>query len=148
MMNAEIIRLNLANPLFFARAKSDPFDYDPARGEMLFCFEIDEPAYYEFEPDRKFFPGNLVFCGKSTEKGSAGAVPALVCGNYFFLQINGIPDRDEIIDLAVELQQECLWQRLCPAKFWFLRRLFEDGRTVTQLFRPCFEKPTSSAFQP
>ena len=58
-------------------------------------------------------------------------------GIYFFTQIKKeIQSESAIIDLSIELQKEALWRRLKPGKELYVRRLYEDGSPVTQLWRP------------
>jgi len=132
----EIQILTLLSPLRYPAAKSgpedlnpadiNPFDYKKEDGEKLYCFTLNENEYSGFEPDKKTLLGNLVF--------SANAV--LPAGKYLFAQKREILSREEIIDMAVEIQAEGLWQRLKPGKTLYLRYLFEDSRPVTQLYRP------------
>ena len=146
-METDIIRLNLLSPLHYIPGEDpEPFNYREGSGEKLFCFELDEAQFRSIEPDRKKLLGKLVFGG-----AAAGTVPGegrnvdhisgekpeeLPPGNYLFAQKREILGEDKIIDLAVEIQQEGLWQRLLPERRLYLRYLFEDGRGVTQLFRP------------
>ena len=64
-----------------------------------------------------------------------GEFVELPAGNYLFAQKRESLDRESVINMAVEIQQEGLWQRLKPGRRLYLRRLFEDGSEVTQLFR-------------
>jgi len=126
----EIQTLTLLSPLHYSAAKSDPaddnpFNYREEDGEKLYCFMLNENEYSGFEPDKKTLLGSLVF--------SADTLPA---GKYLFAQKREILSREEIIDMAVEIQAEGLWQRLRPGKTLYLRYLFEDSRPVTQLYRP------------
>ena len=109
VMKIEISRLNLLSPVY-------------GDGEKLFYFELDEAG--EFEPDKTRFLDNPVSCGE------------LPPGDYLFAQKRETLNHKEIIDLAIEIHQEGLWQRLILGKRLYLRYLFEDGREVTQLFRP------------
>jgi hypothetical protein len=126
----EIQTLTLLFPLYYAAAesvqltKSDPFNYRKEDGEKLYCFLLDENERSSFEPDRETLLGRLVFSQVLPE------------GNYLFAQKRDILSRDEIIDMAVEIQAEGLWQRLKPGNMLYLRYLFEDSKAVTQLFRP------------
>ena len=139
-METEISRLNLVSPLFFEPIEeSQPFGNGGEAGtggEKLFCFELDESSYRSFEPDRALILKELVFSGKAVKGSAKGAWHHLPQGNYLFAQKREILSKEEIIGLAVEIQQEGLWQRLRPGKMLYLRYLFEDGRPVTQLFRP------------
>jgi hypothetical protein len=137
-MTTEIFRLNLVKPLYYYPIKSDPFNYKAEDGEMIFCFGIDESAHAEFEPDRKYFPGTLIFAGIAGTAGkTAEQAVSLPKGNYMFAQEKKILNREEITGLAMEIQQELLWQRLEPLQTYFLRYVFEDKNCVTQIFRPC-----------
>jgi hypothetical protein len=120
----EIQTLTLLFPLCYTATESDPFNYREEDGEKLYCFELNENEYNNFEPDKEALFGPLVFS------------QALPEGNYLFAQKREILSRDEIIDMAVEIQAEGLWQRLKPGKTLYLRYLFEDSKAVTQLYRP------------
>lgn len=140
-MKSEIKLLNLLNPLFYiSETMSDAF-VNPINIEKLFCYEIANPAALEFEPDRNFFPGTLIFSGRTAGNDKTGSpVPALKPGKYLFTQVREILEKDEIIDLIIDVQQEGLWQRLIPEKIYFIRYVYEDGCPVTQIFRPYSEK--------
>ena len=139
-MKIEISRLNLLSALYYVPEKdSDPFGYREGGGEKLFCFELDAAQSLEFEPDKTKFLGNLVFAGKAADGASGQPCTEFPLGNYLFAQKRKIVSREEIIDMAVEIQQEGLWQRLLFGEKLYLRYLFEDGCSVTQLFRPYTE---------
>jgi len=124
-MEIEIKRLNLLSPLYYIPGKdSDPFGYCEGDGEKLFCFELDEALARDFEPDKTKLLKN---------PESPAVFPQ---GNYLFAQKREILSQEDIIDVAVEIQQEGLWQRLQLGEKLYLRYLFEDGCPVTQLFRP------------
>ena len=127
-MGTEIVRLNLLSSLYYAPGDaSDPFSYREGDGEKLFYFELDEAQYRNIEPDKRKLLGNPAF-----------GAPELPRGNYLFSQKREILNQEDIINLAVEIQSEGLWQRLLLERGLYLRYLFEDGRGVTQLFRPYF----------
>ena len=140
-MEPEIFRLFLTSSLFYTPCDvPDPFAYGGGTGgfpgeETLFCFDLDEAVYRSIEPDEKKLIKKLVFGGKSAGVPGTGSLE-LPGGNYFFAQKRGKINKEEILSLAVEIQQEVLWQRLEPGKRLYLRYLFEDGSMVTQLFRP------------
>jgi hypothetical protein len=151
-MKPEIIHLNLVNPLYYTDASINPFEQEckPAANyrETLFCFELKESISNKFEPNKSYFPGNLIFAGiahneESLHENKKTAAPVLELprGNYLFAQIRdlpgtGIPGRDSIISLAMEIQNEGLWQRLKLGNHYYLRYLYEDNSMVTQIFRP------------
>jgi hypothetical protein len=145
-----ITRLNLAAPLFFAREEGgtdegntiDPFGYgaDTGTGRLL-CFEVKDPLSFECKAEH--FLGALEAWG--TELPAAALLPegakllVLPPGDYLFAQERNFLRPGEITAMAVDIQQEALWQRLKPGGRLFLRYLFEDGRKVTQVFRPVAE---------
>ena len=112
------------------------------REERLYCFELDEGQCLSFEPDKNALLGGFVFGGlkdlvlKDAAFRGGEAPLELPAGDYLFAQKREILDRESVIDMAVEIQQEGLWQRLKLGRRLYLRRLFEDGSEVTQLFRP------------
>ena len=139
-VNMKINRLNLLAPLFyFPEAAPDPFSYREGDGDKLYCFEIDETQRLSFEPDAKTLLKKLV-SGGNAAGAAGGARLELPSGDYLFAQERELLGREEIIAAAVEIQAEGLWQRLEPGNRLYLRYLFEDGRAVTQLFRPYLRK--------
>ena len=137
-----VLRFNLISPIYyFPQPNIDPFDYREENGETFFCFELNEVQYLNIEPDKNALLGALVFGGKAVdgypkEVGAEGDFLELPSGHYLFAQKRELLCRDEILDMAVEIQQEGLWQQLEIGKRLYLRYLFEDGSIVTQLFRP------------
>jgi len=135
----EIQILTLLAPLYYTEAESGPFNYREGDGEKLYCFQLDENEYRNFEPDKEALLGRLVFSADAIHPEKAKAVKNLQVlpgGDYLFAQKREILSREEIIVMAVEIQAEGLWQRLKPGKTLYLRYLFEDSRAVTQLYRP------------
>jgi hypothetical protein len=142
LYSVEIHTLKLISALYYVpTTERNPFSYREAEGERIFCFELDEKGYLSFEPDKTRLLGNLIFGGELTKDAETAGETGhrfaeLPKGNYLFAQQREILSRDDIITLAIEIQREGLWQRLKPGKLLYLRYLFEDGRPVTQLFRP------------
>jgi hypothetical protein len=116
-----------------------PFEYDPRRGEALFVFALNPSQDRRFEPDPAAYLGPLLAGGPALGEGET-ADPAdtllLPRGNYFFAQTRTAPDREGLIALAADLQQELLWQRLTPSSRLYLRYLIEEQEPVFQVFRP------------
>ena len=146
-MKVEIVRLNLLASLRYVRETySDPFSFREGDGEKIFCFELDESQTVEFDPDKTAFFASPLFCGKAANSAEASAetgAEALVelpQGNYLFAQKREITGREDIAGMALEVQQEALWQRLLPGSRLYLRYLFEDGSCVSQIFRPFTER--------
>jgi len=132
----EIQTLTLLSPLYYSEAESDPFNYREEDGEKLYCFMLNENESSSFEPDKNKLLERLVFSASAVTGAQGEAVKALPKGSYLFAQKQEILSREEIIDMAVEIQAEGLWQRLKPGKIIYLRYLFEDSKAVTQLYRP------------
>jgi hypothetical protein len=136
----EIQILTLLSPLCYTEAKSDPFSYREEDGEKLYCFALNESESSSFEPDRKALLRHLIFSAnaihpkekENTEKN----LQLLPRGDYLFAQKREIISREDILDMAVEIQAEGLWRRLKPGNTLYLRYLFEDSKSVTQLYRP------------
>ena len=146
------MRLSIHSPLFYIPIHgADPFNYrersdDASGGERIFCFELDESEREKFEPDITKFLRNLIFTGKAAVKTAKNTVDeemeaseellVLPRGDYLFAQKREILNRDDILAMAAEIQQEGLWQRLRIGKRLYLRYLFEDGCVATQIFMP------------
>jgi len=150
MDKLDIRHLNLNSSMRYTPlTEADPFAYNAENGEALFFFELDESQRGNFEPDKDTLFGTLVFCGKAVsskaagdyikQAGTFGDFLELPAGSYLFAQKRELLNRDDIIDMAVEIQAEGLWQRLKLKSGLYLRYLFEDGNMVTQLFRPYTE---------
>jgi hypothetical protein len=105
-------------------------------GEQLFCFAIDGGHSQSIEPDRERFLGPLLCAGQSAESGAGRESVTLPAGHYLFVQKREALGREECIDMAIEQQKDGLWERLMPQARLYVRYLFEDGKPVTQLFRP------------
>jgi hypothetical protein len=142
-MGLEIIRLHLVSPLYYLRdGRIEPFSYSWEEGEMLFHFKLDPNQSRRIDPDERVLLRALIAAGRAADPekpGSSGAALVLPAGNYLFSQVREILSAEESIGLAVEVQKEGLWQRFLPGAELYLRYLFEDGRGVTQVFRPCTE---------
>jgi hypothetical protein len=139
--NIEVFRLELRSSLFYVEDTALPFasgDAPPAGAgpEMIFCFEIDEASGKAIDPDPAGYLGPPVFSGRADAAGrSGGRGLELPAGAYFFAQAREALSREACVLLAVEVQREILWQRLRPEKRLYIRRLFEEGKPVTQAFR-------------
>jgi hypothetical protein len=142
----EIQKLSLLKPLYYVPAPlPNPVTGGTStagkREERLYCFELNEAQYLNFELDKSTLLGNIVFGGiaggdKSRTEKNENALLELPAGNYLFAQKREVLDMESVINMAVEIQLEGLWQRLKPGRYLYLRRLYEDGSEVTQLLRP------------
>jgi hypothetical protein len=151
MNGIETIRLELRASLFYREDRGlvpwvpeDPAleDSEPARPsreteERLFCFTLDAVQGRSIEPDPACFLGPLLAAGRSA---AGSAEPAgsleLPAGIYLFAQQREALGREAFIEMAMELQKDGLWERLTLGDRLYLRCLFEDGKRVTQAFRP------------
>lgn len=135
-----IMRLYLHAPLFYGKDESlAPFEYTSLSEEILFCFEIAPTQYRCIEPDETGYLGPLVFRGRSASQSSPQSLSEqieLPAGTYLFAQVREIIGREDFIWMAAEVQKEGLWERLALENRLYLRYLFEDGKSVTQVFRP------------
>ncbi|MDR1108531.1 MAG: hypothetical protein LBL19_05795 [Spirochaetaceae bacterium] len=132
-----VLSLDLRGPLFYkGREDVEPFGDNPADGEFLFCFELNPSQCLCFEPGEPYL-GPLVFKGELATEAESGADGfRLERGSYLFAQTRETLTREGWLAMAVEVQQEGLWRRLTPGPRLYLRRLWEDGRPVTQAWRP------------
>ena len=145
-MEGEISRLSLLSPLYYVPGeKPESLGFQEETGgvpgeEELFCFKLDETQDKSIEPDKKKLLADMVFYGKAVKAAPEESSFKLPEGSYLFLQKREMVSMDGIIDLAVEMQSEGLWQRLKLEGKLYIRRLYEDQRWVTQLFRPYRER--------
>jgi hypothetical protein len=106
----EFYRVFLKNPLY----------------EKIGSYTINPAEAYRIDPRPE-----LYFASKAED---AAELPA---GVYFFTQIKKQNlEESELLEMAVELQKEALWNRCKPGEKLYLRKLFEDNSDVTQLWRP------------
>ena len=148
MEESPLVRLDLRMALVYAEIIDFPPDieafspraekiaFGQAHEELLLCFEIDPGQSRSIEPQREHLLGALIFAGR-TDTGDSGKKVALPAGKYLFAQRHEALNREEWLDMAVEQQKDGLWERLKPENRLYVRYLFEDGKPVTQLFRPC-----------
>jgi hypothetical protein len=152
MREFQIIKLHLASPLYYERT-DDPgtrwfHDY-PTRAvaaetpvpECLFGFEIKAEQYRSIEPDAASFIIEPPFFKGSLSPREADFT--LEAGLYLFTQSRESLDREGILELALEIQKEGLWEGYALDRKLFLRYVFEDGAVVTQVWRPALgmERP-------
>ncbi|MDR3147354.1 MAG: hypothetical protein LBU00_03130 [Treponema sp.] len=147
-------RLELLNPLLyhgradllpFPRVAEAPGAEEPGKtewGERLFCFAIDEAQSRRIDPEPGAFLGPLLAAGylEAADGGEGtafgGETVELPRGRYLFAQKREALDKEAVIDLAIEVQKDGLWERLRLEASVYLRYLYEDGAAVTQVFRP------------
>ena len=142
-------RLELLHPLLY-RGGTDLIPFSPTtrteQDERLFCFAIDEVQSRCIEPDAGVFLGPLLAAGYLETAGQDGAgsrtapggeTVELPRGRYIFAQKRGVLGKSDVIDLAIEVQKDGLWERLRLEAYFYLRYLYEENAAVTQIFRPC-----------
>jgi hypothetical protein len=148
-------RLQLLHPLLYTKAELPPFPQEPRtlreQEEQIFCFALDAVQSRSIEPDSVTFLGPLRAAGylaASGTRNSGTAAPAegretleLPAGRYLFAQKREALDREAVINLAMEVQKDGLWERVEPEEHLYVRYLYEEGAAVTQIFRPYREKP-------
>ncbi|GHU59786.1 hypothetical protein FACS189444_5710 [Spirochaetia bacterium] len=146
-MDITIQKLHLLTPLRYRQDRElRPFAYQGDAGETLFQFELNPDQYLSIEPDIDQYLGALIASGSlaasslaasnlaaSSRAGNSLELPA---GEYLFAQIREALDREESVLLAVEVQKDGLWERFSLGSGLYVRYLFEDGKPVTQVFRP------------
>ena len=94
--------------------------------EKLTCYILNSQEAMSIEPDT-----NNYFINKSEE------LMVMEASEYYVTQIkkNKIEEQ-ELLDAALELQKEALWNRCKLEDKLYLRKLFEDNFHVVQLWRP------------
>ena len=91
-------------------------------------------GYYDLNPEEA-----LGIDPKPDEYLDSGPEEAaeLSPGQYYVTQVKKEHvEKAELIDMALELQKEGLWERLKLGTKLYVRTLFEDGFPVFQLWRP------------
>lgn len=137
IMKMNIMRLKLYAPLFYQSDESlAPFDYSTLTSESLFCFELSASQCNTIEPDASCFIQRLLFKGKAIPSPSSQVDTELPAGKYVFAQEWGEISKEDTLFMALEVQKEGLWERLDLDNRLYVRYLVEDGKQVTQIFRP------------
>ncbi|MDR0323231.1 MAG: hypothetical protein LBI12_02140 [Treponema sp.] len=138
MEKVQLMHLELRSSLFYSKIEDLPSEIHENE-EFLVLYEIDSGQSRNIEPEKELFINSLIFTGKKAKKaGDLSDELLLPAGSYVFVQHRGaMLRREEWLEMAIELQKDCLWERYKPGKLLYIRFLFEDGKPVTQLFRPC-----------
>jgi len=112
----------------------------PKTAEYLQCYELNPVLSRSIQPQRAQFLGKLIFCGVKTAEKPKNEV-SLPQGSYLFTQQRtagaqiAFLEQDEWLDMAIEQQKDGLWERNKLGNLLYVRFLYEDGASVTQLFR-------------
>jgi hypothetical protein len=101
--------------------------------ELLFCFVLNDAQGQSIEPEGAILLESLATAGAAGPPGGGMELPR---GRYLFAQERSFLDREAVLCMAVEMQKDGLWERLCLENRLYLRYLGEEGQAVTQLFRP------------
>jgi hypothetical protein len=132
--------------MLYKKEQLDPYNSTIDNVEQLFCFEINPKEAQSIEPDAAAYLGSLIASGSLAANGQSvdsGDVESLgesdelelPAGKYFFAQLPEFLGRESCIQMAIEVQKDGLWERLALENRLYIRRLFEDGRRITQVFR-------------
>ena len=134
------MELELYRDLCYARSKRlDPWYVESIESEMLFCLECGRGDSAE-----TYF-GSVLDMGIELFDGEIHEELILPKGSYFFAQERRLVSRFELFQMAKKLEREAGEASSCiPASGQlvscklatkcFLRYLFEDAKTVSQLF--------------
>ncbi|MDR0644790.1 MAG: hypothetical protein LBG05_07790 [Treponema sp.] len=130
-----VLKLNLCNSILYK------IDGEKAenKAEELRCFELDPLEAQSIEPQADKLLGNLLFHGRASglnREGMEADEREMPAGRYLFVQTRENAARDYWLLMAIEAQKTGLWERLHLENRLFVRTLFEDGKKVTQIFRP------------
>ncbi|MDR2633372.1 MAG: hypothetical protein LBC51_07090 [Treponema sp.] len=135
-----ILQLDLRAPLIYRKdAALSPFAHSNLAEDSLFCFDIAPEQDLSIEPDETQYLGELLFAGTLALHPDTLPAPQsieLPQGTYMFAQVRELLDREGCIWMATEVQKEGLWQRFTLERRFYLRYLVEEGKTITQVFRP------------
>lgn len=147
MDDLQTIKLELLSPLYYrGDPRLDPFGAKAPEAEQLFCFALDPIQAQSIEPDPRLFLGDVLLRsyadpGPATEGADSGETGrgervVLPAGKYLFAQVRRILDREALVDMAIEVQKDGLWEGFSPDSRLYLRYLYEDQGPVTQVLRP------------
>jgi len=140
MEKRPFFNLDLRTPIVYQKDSAQGHE-DTEAGEIeerLLCFELNPTQSRSIEPVKEQFLGNLVFFGTKSLNPPSELGVSLPTGHYLFVQSRGNApmEKDEWLDMAIELQKDGLWERNKPGNLLYVRFLHEDGMIVTQIFRP------------
>ena len=107
--------------------------------EFLLCYDLDPVQSRSIEPNPEKFLKSLVFYGKNGDINSSQSQKVSIpAGMYLFTQYRSHEAplaQEKWLNLAIEQQKDCLWERYKPENRLFIRFLHEDEAFVTQFFR-------------
>ena len=148
MLITSLINLDLRSPLSYIKTEKNENDVQKIYAdfskneEILLCYKLNPAQSLNIEPDREQFLDSLVFIGqkpeeKSPDESNSNKEAVLPAGNYLFNQCRAEQalNKDEWLEIAIEQQKDCLWERQKPGNLIYIRFLYEDNAYVTQIFR-------------
>jgi hypothetical protein len=98
---------------------------NPIRENLSYCtLNSAECSKIDPDPDRYL---------NSAFENAAELPPGVY---YFTQERKEILENEKLLTMVMELQKEGLWERLKLEEKLYVRRLFEDGSPVTQIWRP------------
>lgn len=151
MQTFELKRLSLRAPLFYRGIENPPFaglnplallaPEEGPEGEELFLFEAEELIAFDPEEGPRLRAPSLPapsFYGRLAGAGAGGAgekTPySLAPGSYLFMQWR--PSGEAELREGIEyFAREAWWEQERARGPYLLRRLGEDGKVATQLWR-------------
>ena len=140
MESVSFVRLDLRSSIVYEKIQDLPPDdlknAVNSQKELLFCYQLDPIQSISIEPKQDCLLGPCIFTGLKTDSDSDETV-ALPAGIYIFMQCRENCNQEQWLNMAIEQQKDSLWERYILENKLYVRFLFEDGKTVTQLFRPC-----------
>jgi len=107
--------------------------------EFILCYDLNPGQASSIEPVQELFLGDLVFLGTNNEEEQKESEQVnLPQGQYIFVQQRSEKALTQVewLNLAIELQKDGLWERKKLENKLYIRFFIEDGKTVTQVFRP------------
>ena len=148
-VSLDYVKYPVPMPLWYSRGAGENADPEITENccgmEQLFCFKLDPVQSRSIEPESGQFLDTLLFSAylPQQEQGRLASVDGnqadavqLPAGVYLFTQKKATLEKEACIDMAIEQQKDGLWERHKLQSLLYIRFLFEDGKHVTQIFRP------------
>jgi len=132
----------LQKALFYRKINIKEIDLPqkiPEKEEILLCYLLNPKQTSNIEPVHEQFLENLMFIGKNNEaRDNCIEQVSLPQGHYLFVQERSDKMLSQVdwLNLAIEQHKDGLWERNKLGNIIYIRFLFEDEKTVTQIFRP------------
>ncbi|MDR1466538.1 MAG: hypothetical protein LBI40_02835 [Treponema sp.] len=128
-----ILELNLCNPLYYRKSNERAEN----GAEELFCFALNPSEAWSIAPQADKLVKEQIFHGFiATPDAKETEGMEMLIGHYLFAQMRGNAAQDDWLLIALEAQKYGLQKGFHLGNRLFVRILFEDGKKVTQMFRP------------